>query len=297
MATLESTSIDLIQASLSSATVKSYNATLVQFQTFLSTLDNRYHGLPANAGQVVLFIAELYRSGLTAATIMSKMSAISYYHKLQSLPDPLSHFIAQKALAGVRKLASSSDTRLPITLSLLQQMLDSARWVTSSHYYTKLFKAMMCLSFFALLRPGEVTHSPHNLMLNQVQLIDQQITVTFMSFKHHNGQPVSLVIPAQQQAPCPVQALKDYLEARKLSPGPLFCHFGSKPISYSQYNNWFHQLLDVLSVKQVYGLHSFRIGCATLAASKNISSVIIKQMGRWHSNAYVRYIRIPVIKV
>ena len=297
MADLESISIDLLQASLTPATVKSYNSTLVQFQQFLSSLDPRYQGLPANPGQVVLFISELYKSGLTASTISSKMSAISYYHKLNSLPDPLSHFIAQKALAGVRKLASSCDVRLPITLNMLQSLLDSAKWVTRSHYYTKLLKAMMCLSFFALLRPGEVTDSPHNLRFDQVQVVDHQITVTFLSFKHYNGQPVSLIIPPQNQAPCPVEALREYLVARKSAPGPLFCHIGSKPISYSQYSAWFHELLKVLSIKQVYGLHSFRIGCASLAASRNISSVMIKQMGRWHSDAYSRYIRIPVIKI
>ena len=297
MASLESTAIDLIQCSLTPATVKCYNSTLVQFQQFLSSLDPRYKGLPANAGHVILFIAELYKSGLTAATITSKMSAISYYHKLHSLPDPVSHFIAQKALAGVRKLASSTDVRLPITLSLLQRLIDSAKWVVGSHYYVKLLRSMMTLCFFALLRPGEVTDSPHNLMFDNVQLVNEQITVTFLSFKHHKGQPVSLIIPAQKQAPCPVQALKEYLEVRKSAQGPLFCHFGSKPITYSQFNGWFHQILDILSIKQVYGLHSFRIGCASLAAARNISSVMIQQMGRWHSNAYARYIRIPVIKL
>ena len=297
MVALESTAVELIQSSLTPATVKSYNTTLVQFQKFLLSLDPRYKGLPANAGQVILFIADLYKSGLTAATITSKMSAISYYHKLNSLPDPVAHFVTQKALAGARKLASSSDVRLPITLSLLQRLMDAAKWVTPSHYYTTMLRSMMSLSFFALLRPGEVTDSPHNLMFDQVQVANEQITVTFLSFKHHKGQPVSLIIPAQKQAPCPVLAIKQYLPERKSYQGPLFCHFGGKPISYAQYSGWFHELLSILSIKQVYGLHSFRIGCATLAAARNISSVMIQQMGRWHSNAYSRYIRIPVIKL
>ena len=296
MASLESTAIDLVQCSLAPATVRTYNATLSQFQSFLTALDTRYKGFPANSGQVLLYISDLYQQGLTAPTIQSKMSAITYYHKLMSLPDPLDSFIVQKALLGVKKLASSVDHRLPVTLSMLQQLMEKASKVTSSDYYTHMLRAMMCLSFFALLRPGEVTSSANNLLFENIDLSDQQITITFVHFKHHKGKPVTIVIPSQQHAPCPVATLATYIEARTSYPGPLFCHPGGRPISYLTYMTWFKNLLRYLGVRQVYGLHSFRIGAATLAASLNISSVMIQKMGRWQSNAYERYIRIPVIR-
>ena len=296
VAALESTAIDLVQAALKPATVKAYNTTLAQFQNFLSSLDSRYKGLPANPGQVILFVADLFNQGLSASTIVSKMSAISYYHKLDNKPDPMSHFLVQKALSGVKRLATSSDVRLPITLSMLHRLVQCARHVVSIDYYIKLLQAMMVLSFFAFLRPGEVTTSSNNLKFENVQICDQQIRVTFMSFKHHHGKPVTLLIPAQTDAPCPVQALRAYLDVRGTSSGPLFCHPGAKPISYQCYSKWFQSLLKVMAIRDVYGLHSFRIGAATLAASRNISSVLIQQMGRWHSNAYSRYIRIPVVK-
>ena len=296
LAPLADTAADLIHAAITPATAKCYNTTLSQFQSFLSTLDNRYHGLPANPGQVLLFIAHLYRSGLSAQTIRSKMSAISYFHKLMSRPDPLDSFIVQKALAGLKNVASSHDNRLPITLTMLQQLLELAPKLISGDYYVRLVQAMMCLSFYALLRPGEVTASHNNLLFQNVQVQGQQLLVTFVTYKHHQGKPVSLLIPAQQSAPCPVQYLSAYLSVRGNKPGPLFCHLNCKPISYNQYRGWFHTLIQCLSGNNVYGLHSFRIGAATLAASRNISSVLIQQMGRWRSNAYTRYVRIPVIK-
>ena len=297
MADLESTSIDLIQSALTPSTVKCYNTTLVQFQTFLSTLNSTSSSLPANPGQVVLFIAELYKSGLSASTIVSKMSAITYFHKINSFPDPMSHFFVQKALAGAKKLAGTSDVRLPITLHMLKNLLDNAHRVVKSEYFAKMFRSMMSLCFFALLRPGEVTASPHNLLFENVHVTQQQVTITFMSFKHHQGQPVSLVIPSQQQDPCPVKLLLDYLSVRGNKCGPLFCQHKQRPVSYAQFHDWFHELLKYLSITRVYGLHSFRIGSATLLAMNNTSSVLIQQMGRWHSNAYARYIRIPVIKM
>ncbi len=39
--------------------------------------------------------------------------------------------------------------------------------------------------------------------------------------------------------------------------------------------------------------HSFRIGVATMAASRGMEDAIIKTLGRWRSLAYLEYIKIP----
>ena len=43
----------------------------------------------------------------------------------------------------------------------------------------------------------------------------------------------------------------------------------------------------------LYKLHSFRIGAATWAAAKGFSDTQIRQLGRWKSNAFLKYIRVP----
>ena len=43
----------------------------------------------------------------------------------------------------------------------------------------------------------------------------------------------------------------------------------------------------------VYAGHSLRIGTATVAHEKGIEDSTIMTLGRWKSNAYQRYIRIP----
>ena len=39
--------------------------------------------------------------------------------------------------------------------------------------------------------------------------------------------------------------------------------------------------------------HIFRIGAATTAASRDMEESMIKTLGRWESDAYQRYVKIP----
>lgn len=42
-----------------------------------------------------------------------------------------------------------------------------------------------------------------------------------------------------------------------------------------------------------YKGHSFRIGAASHAADRGLSDAQIRALGRWKSNAFQRYIRVP----
>ena len=85
----------------------------------------------------------------------------------------------------------------------------------------------------------------------------------------------------------PVKALLVFILVRGDAPGPLF-----------QFAN--QQVLTMRSAlskaglnPDVYAGHSFRIGAATVAHEKGIEDSTIMTLGRWKSNAYQRYIRIP----
>jgi hypothetical protein len=47
--------------------------------------------------------------------------------------------------------------------------------------------------------------------------------------------------------------------------------------------------------EQIYKCYSFRIGAATTAHMMGIPDNRIKAMGRWHSDSFMRYIRIPLL--
>ncbi|KAK3102234.1 hypothetical protein FSP39_009797 [Pinctada imbricata] len=168
---------------------------------------------------------------------------------------------------------------------------------------------MYLLAFYAFLRIGEITikngYSAHCIRRDNIVFIFDDdhhkpsgFELSFHSFKHSTGKskPTLLIKSIQQPEFCPVDSLFKYCNLRDDSPGPLFMFMDGSPVTY----NYFNQHLQ-LSLKwanldcKVYKGHSFRIGAATTAAALGISDENIQIMGRWHSNAFKKYIRIPSI--
>ena len=93
---------------------------------------------------------------------------------------------------------------------------------------------------------------------------------------------------------CPVVAILAFLAMRGQDDAPLFRKKDGIPLS---------QQMLVLMVKSTlskagihctrYSGHSFRIGVATTALARSIPETTIQTLGRWKSNVYKRYVRIP----
>ena len=92
---------------------------------------------------------------------------------------------------------------------------------------------------------------------------------------------------------CPVHALSEYMSYRGKNPGPLFLWRG-KPLSRKDFVSSLKLLLSIAGIpNERFNSHSFRIVAATSCAAKGASDAQIRQLGRWHSDAFKRYIRSP----
>ena len=84
-----------------------------------------------------------------------------------------------------------------------------------------------------------------------------------------------------------------YLKVRGKVPGPLFCSQDGQPVLRSQFTSELNTVLSFCGLNPaLYKGHSFRIGAATSAAERGLSDAQIRQLGRWKSNAFHKYIRV-----
>ena len=283
--------------SLAPSTRRSYAIAMLRLQTFACSMMVATW-FPSSPYLILAFIPHLIDCSLSHASIRSIMSAITYYHSFFSLPDPVRHHLVHKALSCDAKERPASDNRMPVTLPLLNDILTACNSMAPSHFVAALTRALFSTMFFAFLRISEVTAGPHNLAFQNVNLTSQAATITFTSFKHSSSAHHSLVLHATSSPVCPVRALARYLQLRPSASGPLFVFSDGAPLSAAFLNHFLRQCLSFSNLPTTnISSHSFRIGAATWAAANGHSTERIRLMGRWRSDAFKRYIRIPSISV
>ena len=110
-------------------------------------------------------------------------------------------------LKGYGKKGFRLDSRLPITLPILNRIIKASPHIYGSQYQICQFKAMCSIAFFSFLRIGEITiTSSYNqpLQIDQLSHIYGEsnhvagIKLTFQNFKHnYNRRPFSIELYRQ----------------------------------------------------------------------------------------------------
>lgn len=240
------------------------------------------------------------------STVTTYISALGYSHKLLGFPDPSKVFYVSQILKGYKKVGFRLDSRLPITLPILDRLVSIAPSLQGSTYQMSQFRAMCSLGFYAFLRIGEMTapcNSNANPPLQLYQLTKlissagelMAFKLTFGDFKHsYNTRPFSVILSRQPNSTCPVALLSQYFTLRGFRPGAIFLSEDGLPVSRSFFSNQLLRACHLCGLDPSrYKGHSFRIGAASYAADQGFSDTQIRLLGRWKSNAFLRYIRVP----
>ena len=277
-----------------------YSRAWALFGQFAGILyDNTHHQvtLPVSANEVLHFISYLDLYQFASASITTYVTAISFVHKMGDVHDPTASFRVQKVLSAINKLHGRNDSRLPITLFILSSLTSALPTAIKNSYHRSLLHAMFTIAFFGLCRIGEITMQPDgevSISMKQLQLSSDSVTLSITHFKHSKSQRPILIKMFKQsdETICPVLAMMNYLKCRKDHEGPLFCFADGKPVTRTFFAKHIKSCLNFcgLDTKQ-YSSHSFRIGGASYLASLGLSDTQIKTIGRWDSNAFLRYIR------
>lgn len=239
-------------------------------------------------------------------TLMLYTTFLAYTHKPQSikvylygvrnlhlehgLPDPLTDALQlRRLLRGIKRLKGSAvDSRLPITPSLLR----SFHCLLCTSYDHLMLWAAILTAFFSFLRSSELLALQHS----EVTRLAEGYHLSIKASKTDPFRQGATVLLSGSADPtlCPVAALDHFLAASPSRQGPIFCFSSGVAITRQRLNTLIRELAARSGIPlERYSSHSFRIGAASTAAAAGIPNWKIQALGRWSSDYYRRYIRLP----
>ena len=302
--------MNIIEKSIASTTRKSYDNVWKRLVEFCRKIALPV-SLPLPPPLVVNFLCSQFELGLAPSTIAAQASAISYFHKIHSVPDPNASFLVKCFLKGVSESNHGGDIRKPITIDILNKMLEVTPLVVSNHVQSCLISSVFSLCFQAFLRMGEVCVQAGRevskvIQREHVKFKDSQsqgcmLELTLHHYKHKaDSKPTVIIILSNRanHSRCAVALLLRYLQHFPAKSGPLFQWHNGSPVTYRYMAGILARIVTFLGYDtRLFKPHSFRIGAATTAFMQGMSEEEIQRLGRWKSNAVSNYIRVPSFTV
>ena len=194
----------------------------------------------------------------------------------------------------------STRSRLPITVSILRRLVDTVLG-SSKHLVDKyMLQAAMLLAFHGCLRCAEFLAPADFNPLRHATRDDIKIDPKGLEFTLRTsktdpyGKGTLIHIGYCEKPLCAPTALSTYLRFSTGNAGdPLFRFRDGRHLTKSVFVEEVRHLLQAAAVPNVkeYQGHSFRIGAATSAAVAGVPEWQIRALGRWRSDAVLRYIR------
>ena len=251
------------------------------------------------------YVGELDSVGVKSGTVSGHLSALRHFSLINGLGDPL---VGCERLGmvkrGIARESAPAELRAAVVSHHILAFLDH---LDLTSFDDAMFFAMCCCGFFGFMRFSELTYPDKGGFIGEECLTVGDITWLPNRFdlflkrsktdRRNDG--VIINFGLNDTPVCPYKALKHYLNLRDglLPPfnpasSPLFVELTGLPVRKA----WFAQRLADLAV--LVGIegkvtpHSLRIGAATAAWRAGFSDSQIQAMGRWKSQAFLKYLRI-----
>lgn len=272
-------------------TLRAYRADWRKFTTWCE--ERQLAPLPAAVETVAMFAAELAGTE-KASTLQRRMSAIAEAHRAAGFESPARAGIVQSVLAGVRRAHGSAQEG---KAALLTQDILAMVATCDEDLAGLRDKALILLGFAGAFRRGELVA----LQVEDLAFTSSGLVVTVRRSKtDQEGQGAKKGIPfGASERSCPVHAVRKWLEAARLSCGPVFrgvSRWGqvqTTPLSGRAVALIVKKLATAAGLNpKLYAGHSLRAGLATQAAMNGVEERLIQnQTGHKSTNVLRRYIR------
>ena len=277
-----------------------------QFNTFLIRLDSKPKFWE---DKLSLFCAYLVDKGVKSTTLRSYCSAIKHILVIDGYDCCDSKVLLTTIVRACRIRNDVVITHLPIHISLLEALLFELKRIfeNSQLYLFIMYKALLCMGYYGLMRIRELTLGSHTLKACNIHITENKnkILMILYSSKTHSkeSKPQKIKISENELQGkrqikrffCPFRAIRDYLHIRGvyLSNGEQFFILADRsPVSPSMVRNLLQKLLKRLNINpKCFNTQSLCIGRATDLIKFGVPIEVIKLVGCWKSNAVYRYLK------
>ena len=292
---------DLVQRSYAPTTVPLYLRHWKHFKSFL--IETNLPALwPSPPNHIALYVASLANSGRSPSSIRIALAAVAWFHKINNSVDHTKNFTVLRMLKGLQK-GSPRVKKEPITRDILHKLLDNLT-IRDNHYLSIMIKSAFLLLYHGCFRVGEVSkskHILHTLKIENISFINHPCThanFKLVSHKYSKGETTIAIKVGHIPAYCPIRSLLEYLKLRSQTPGPLFLLETGSPLDRATIAKCLSSSLANSGLQSnLFSTHSFRVGRATDLALSGVSESLLRETGRWSSNAFLKYLRFNVFTV
>lgn len=278
----------LIENSISENTKKAYRNDWTQFEEWCL----QYHmaSLPAKVNTVLLYINDLSKR-YKYSTIRRRLSSISQAHETKGEDNPTKNHYVQKTMAGIAKQnGTKQESKKAAVLDDLKSMIDS---IDTGRLIGKRDKAMLLLGFALASRRSELV----SINIEDISFTAQGMDLAIQQKKTGDA-PIRKSVLKIDTDYCPVQAVKEWIEAAEIKEGALF-------LTIDRHGNIKRRTNDKTVARVVkklaeaaglnpqdYAGHSLRSGLATSAAQEGMNDTsIVKQTGHKTRHMVDRYVQ------
>lgn len=286
-------------AALSDSTKKTYQAAASRYFAFCESFG--LPPFPTSESILCYFTTLLGQQGIAYSSIKTYLSGVRQAQLAAGFGE-LKQEAMPRLLRGVQVLQGRRGqhprARLPITPSILRRM--HPIWQDDSSHDKAMLWAAATLTFFSFCHsgvPSESSYDPQvHLSICDIKGNDSKDPSVISIFLKRTktdqvGKGVKVYIGRTNDDLCPITALMRYLRFRGSCQGPLFQFVRNSPEKFVE------EVKVALTSAGIdasrFSGHSFRIGVASTAAAAGLEDSLIQTLGRWKSDAYLLYVRIP----
>ena len=276
---------------------------------------------PLTTRSIIIFVHWLFEiRKVTSSTANTYLSGLRYLHLVKGVDIPVLRpalieqlIKGKKNLENIEKRQNQKPVRAPITLTSMKLLKIGIKNWDSNRADRAMVWTVCTTAFAGCLRIHELLCKKSNVFDPDFTLLESDLKLKVTDFKGKKIKVIQIRLKSPKEDRigrgkiidiyesegqlCPVRALERWLRLRAETRGdlPVFrwengtCFTGKHLNKLLRIFLGPHLDYDQMKISS----HSFRAGMATLLGTLGFGDEEIMAMGRWSSEAYLNYLKLP----